>query len=65
MAATRKSSPDVFLAAREFLFHHRTDYESAYAKLRWPELDRFNWALDCFDVYAAGNCHTDSYDVLQ
>jgi acetyl-CoA synthetase len=45
----------VFLAARDFLIAHRDDYAAACAGFRWPALDRFNWALDYFDVYARGN----------
>jgi acetyl-CoA synthetase len=44
-----------FLRARDFLFAHRTDYDTAYREFRWPVLDEFNWALDHFDVLAAGN----------
>ncbi|HEV7505459.1 MAG TPA: AMP-binding protein [Thermoanaerobaculia bacterium] len=44
-----------FLEARDFLIAHRDDYEAAYAGFRWPALDRFNWALDYFDVYARSN----------
>jgi len=44
-----------FLAAREFLWKHRTDYDIAYRDFRWPQLDRFNWALDYFDRMAYGN----------
>jgi len=44
-----------FLAARDFLIAHRTDYISAYREFRWPVLDRFNWALDYFDPMADGN----------
>ena len=44
-----------FLEAREFLFRRREDYQAAYAGFRWPELDRFNWALDYFDPMAKGN----------
>ncbi|PYX93204.1 MAG: AMP-dependent synthetase [Acidobacteria bacterium] len=44
-----------FLAAREFLFKHREDYETAYRDFRWPQLNQFNWALDYFDAYARGN----------
>src|SRR5579864_8562123 len=44
-----------FLAAREFLLQHREDYETAYRDFRWPELDKFNWALDYFDNYARDN----------
>jgi acyl-coenzyme A synthetase/AMP-(fatty) acid ligase len=40
---------DGFKAARDFLLAHRTAYRTAYRDFRWPELDRFNWALDWFD----------------
>jgi acetyl-CoA synthetase len=48
-------STDAFLAARDFLQQHRTDYDTAYCDYRAPALDRFNWALDFFDVQARGN----------
>ncbi len=44
-----------FRTARDFLIAHREDYAGAYAQFSWPELDEFNWALDWFDVIAAGN----------
>jgi acetyl-CoA synthetase len=44
-----------FLAARDFLLRHRTDYDTAVREFQWPALDRFNWALDYFDVMAAGH----------
>jgi acetyl-CoA synthetase len=44
-----------FIAARDFLVRHRTDYATAYRDFAWPKLDRFNWALDYFDVVARGN----------
>jgi len=44
-----------FLQARDFLLAHRTDYATAYAGFRWPQLSEFNWALDYFDVMARGN----------
>ena len=44
-----------FLKAREFLWRHRTDYDTAYRDFRWPVLDKFNWALDYFDRMAYGN----------
>ena len=47
-----------FVAARDFLLAHRQDYERAYHEFAWPQLDRFNWALDYFDVMAAGNAQT-------
>jgi acetyl-CoA synthetase len=49
------SSLNVFLAARDFLLVHRTDYERAYREFRWPILDHFNWALDYFDSLAHDN----------
>jgi acetyl-CoA synthetase len=49
------ANADTFLRARDLLFAERDDYAAAYAKFRWPELDRFNWALDWFDAYARGN----------
>ncbi|HZT86324.1 MAG TPA: AMP-binding protein [Stellaceae bacterium] len=42
-----------FKAARDFLLAHRTDHATAYRDFRWPELDRFNWALDWFDAELA------------
>ncbi|NMO53319.1 AMP-binding protein [Actinoplanes sp. TBRC 11911] len=50
MAAT-----ETFRAARDFLLAHGEDYDHAVDGFRWPELDEFNWALDWFDVIAAGN----------
>jgi acetyl-CoA synthetase len=42
-----------FRAARDFLVAHQEDYEAAYSGFEWPRLDRFNWALDWFDVISA------------
>ena len=44
-----------FIAARDFLLQHRTDYATAYRDFRWPQLGQFNWALDYFDAMARGN----------
>jgi acetyl-CoA synthetase len=44
-----------FVSARDFLLRHREDYETAYRAFKWPKLDRFNWALDYFDVMARDN----------
>ncbi|WP_448118593.1 AMP-binding protein [Pseudomonas serbica] len=44
-----------FLAARDFLLAHRTDYANAVRDFRWPQLNEFNWALDYFDAMAEGN----------
>jgi acetyl-CoA synthetase len=49
------AATQAFLQARQFLQDHREDYATAYAGFRWPALDRFNWALDYFDVMARGN----------
>ena len=46
---------DRFLAARDFLLAMRGRYTEAYARFRWPALERFNWALDYFDPMARGN----------
>ncbi|GEJ56315.1 AMP-binding protein [Anaeromyxobacter diazotrophicus] len=51
-------STEAFRRARDFLLQHRDDYEAAYRGFRWPVLDRFNWALDWFDVLAEGNRQT-------
>ena len=44
-----------FVSARDFLLRHREDYGAAYRDFAWPELDRFNWALDYFDAIARNN----------
>ncbi|MET9498625.1 AMP-binding protein [Streptomyces sp. NPDC006552] len=44
-----------FRTARDFLLRHAEDYETAYEGFAWPRPDRFNWALDWFDVIADGN----------
>jgi acetyl-CoA synthetase len=49
------SELDRFLAARDLLLSHRTDYAAACSKFEWPVLERFNWARDYFDRVAAGN----------
>lgn len=46
---------EAFLRARDFLLHNREDYDRAYSDFRWPRVPGFNWALDWFDVLAAGN----------
>ena len=50
-----EQSRDAFIAARDFLQKHRTDYDHAYKEFRWPQLGEFNWALDYFDHMARGN----------
>ncbi|MFM2399068.1 MAG: hypothetical protein RL341_1225, partial [Pseudomonadota bacterium] len=44
-----------FRAARDLLLSHRTDYASAFAEFRWPQIGHFNWALDHFDTLARSN----------
>ncbi|MER5882978.1 AMP-binding protein [Streptomyces sp. NPDC001941] len=52
---SERSATEEFRAARDFLLEHREDYETAYAGFVWPRPERFNWALEWFDVIAAGN----------
>jgi acetyl-CoA synthetase len=52
---TLSESGAAFLKARDFLLRHRTEYDTAVREFQWPSLDRFNWALDYFDVVATGN----------
>ncbi len=42
-----------FRAARDHLLSLRTDYAAAKDAFAWPELTRFNWTVDWFDVVAA------------
>ncbi|OIJ96158.1 AMP-dependent synthetase [Streptomyces sp. MUSC 14] len=49
---------EVFRNARDFLLAHREDYATAYEGFAWPRPAHFNWALDWFDVIAAGNDRT-------
>jgi acyl-CoA synthetase (AMP-forming)/AMP-acid ligase II len=35
----------MFLAGRDFILKHRTDYETAVREFRWPRQEHFNWAL--------------------
>ncbi|MFD4604553.1 AMP-binding protein [Streptomyces sp. NPDC058464] len=52
------SATEDFRRARDFLLEHRADYATAYEGFAWPRPDHFNWALDWFDVIAAGNDRT-------
>ena len=52
------TATDLFRRARDFLLEHREDYATAYQGFSWPRPERFNWALDWFDVIAAGNDRT-------
>jgi acetyl-CoA synthetase len=46
---------DRFLAARDFLLAHPKDLDAACAGFAWPQLERFNWAIDYFDAVARDN----------
>ncbi|MEU2924451.1 AMP-binding protein [Streptomyces sp. NPDC007251] len=52
------TATEQFRGARDFLLAHREDYAAAYAGFAWPRPAHFNWALDWFDVIAAGNDRT-------
>ncbi|ANP50391.1 acetyl-CoA synthetase [Streptomyces griseochromogenes] len=52
------TATELFRGARDFLLEHREDYATAYAGFAWPRPERFNWALDWFDVIADGNDRT-------
>jgi acetyl-CoA synthetase len=52
---TYGAAGDAFRSARDFLLAHRDDQVGASRGFRWPKLDRFNWALDHFDVLARDN----------
>ncbi len=49
------SSSSEFLNARDFLLAHRSECDVACRGFSWPGMDRFNWALDYFDMMAADN----------
>jgi acetyl-CoA synthetase len=50
------STFDSYRAARDLLLAERSDYATAVADFRWPDVgDRFNWAVDWFDAIARGN----------
>ena len=44
-----------FLNARDYLLANRSQYDAALRGFSWPHMDQFNWALDYFDIMAAGN----------
>ncbi|WP_030758482.1 AMP-binding protein [Streptomyces griseus] len=55
---TATSATEEFRTARDFLLRHREDYATAYEGFVWPRPERFNWALEWFDVIAEGNDRT-------
>src|SRR4051812_42943516 len=54
-----------FREARDFLLAHRGDYETAYRDFRWPELERFNYATDWFDVLASEHPSTTALWIVE
>ncbi|MDX3802804.1 AMP-binding protein [Streptomyces sp. AK04-3B] len=52
------TATELFRRARDFLLEHREDYATAYERFEWPRPERFNWALEWFDVIADGNERT-------
>jgi len=52
------TATEAFRNARDFLLAHREDYATAHDGFEWPRPERFNWALDWFDVIADGNDRT-------
>jgi acetyl-CoA synthetase len=51
----RTEAHQQFRKARDLLLELRTDPDQAAASFRWPRSESFNWALEWFDVIAAGN----------
>ena len=46
--------PPTRFCAHATFFWRGDDYGAAVARFAWPQLDKFNWALDWVDVYARG-----------
>ena len=55
MKLTMTTPASSFVATRDLILKHRTNYERAIREFAWPRQERFNWALDYFDTIAAGN----------
>ena len=50
---------DLYRAARDQILGWRGRHEDAVREFVWPDLgERFNWAIDWFDVIARGNDST-------
>lgn len=50
------TNTDLYRAARDHLVAVISDYDKAVGTFAWPEITgNFNWAIDWFDVIAAGN----------
>ncbi len=50
-----KTDVGKFLEARDFLWNNLGNYKEAYEKFQWPDISKFNWALDYFDKIAKDN----------
>lgn len=59
-------SSQAYKVAQNLLLGHLTDPHAAAEQFRWPELDRFNWALDWFDAELAAGplCHNAALHIL-
>ncbi|WP_277870888.1 AMP-binding protein [Cryobacterium sp. TMT2-42-4] len=56
---TTPQSTTAFRGARDHLLQLRDDHARAQAEFEWPDVGaNFNWAVDWFDVMAAGNDRT-------
>ncbi|WP_441250914.1 AMP-binding protein [Kitasatospora sp. McL0602] len=51
----RTAAHEEYRAARDLLLRLRGEPAAASAEFRWPAAERFNWALEWFDVVADGN----------
>ncbi|MGU3500706.1 AMP-binding protein [Mycobacterium sp. C31M] len=60
------NNTDRYRAARDQLVAVISDYDKAQASFEWPHIEgSFNWAIDWFDVIAAGNDRTALWIVEQ
>ncbi|MFI6470213.1 AMP-binding protein [Streptomyces sp. NPDC050516] len=55
MTEKESAATKAFREARDVLLHHHDDLDAARRAFRWPRPERFNWALDWFDVIARDN----------
>ena len=62
---TSTGPTEAFRAARAALLENADDLDAARAAFAWPELDRWNWATDWFDVLAANDLATALSPALQ
>ena len=60
------TNTDLYREARDHLVDVIADYDKAVATFEWPQITgSFNWAIDWFDVIAAGNDRTALWIVEQ